>query len=110
MTAAVSARVTDYIDRFNQAVVSGDWVTFAAALTADAELVFPDIPIGPFRGRPAIVAAYRDRPPDDTVIVREVDTDGPVDTVRVRWQRGGGLVLRLTWRAEQVEQAEVTFV
>jgi steroid delta-isomerase len=110
MTATVPTRVTDYVDRFNRAVGSQDWVTFADGLTVDAELVFTDLPVGPFRGRGAITAAYRTEPPDDTVVVESVDTDGVVDTVRAHWQRGEGLVLRLTWRSDQVERVEVTFL
>ena len=43
-------------------VRSGDFAFMLAELTDDAELVFEGIPVGPFRGREAIRAAYRSQP------------------------------------------------
>ena len=40
----------------------------------DAELVFQGIPVGPFAGRDAIAAAYREQPPDDEIVL--LDGDG----------------------------------
>jgi steroid Delta-isomerase len=40
----------------------------------DAELVFEQIPVGPFVGRDAIAAAYREQPPDDEIVL--LDDDG----------------------------------
>jgi steroid delta-isomerase len=43
--------------------------------TEDAELVFEGIPVGPFRGREAIAAAYRTQPPDDEIELLDVAQD-----------------------------------
>ena len=45
-----------------------------AAFSADAELVFEGIPVGPFVGRDAIAEAYRAQPPDDEIVL--LDGDG----------------------------------
>ncbi len=52
---------------FNEAIWTGDWGPMLEHFTDDAELVFVGIPVGPFRGREAIAAAYRDRPPADEI-------------------------------------------
>jgi hypothetical protein len=48
----------------------------AGGLTDDAQLVFEGIPVGPFRGREAIGAAYRLQPPDGELELLGVDEDG----------------------------------
>ena len=45
-----------------------------AAFSADAELVFEGIPVGPFVGREAIGEAYAAQPPDDEIVL--LDGDG----------------------------------
>ena len=35
----------------------------------DAELAFEGVPVGPFRGKPAIAQAYLDQPPDDEIVI-----------------------------------------
>ena len=62
---------------FNAGIWTGDWGPMLARFTDDAELVFRGVPVGPFRGREAIEAAYRERPPDDEIVIsgprREAD-------------------------------------
>jgi steroid Delta-isomerase len=55
-------------------VRSGDFGPMVAAFSEDAELVFEGIPVGPFSGREAIAAAYREQPPDDEIVL--LDGDG----------------------------------
>ncbi len=59
--------LTAHVQRFNQAVETGDFAPMLAAFAPDAEMAFEGVPVGPFVGRDAIAAAYRSRPPDDTV-------------------------------------------
>ena len=44
-----------------------------AAFSADAEVMFDGIPVGPFVGREAIAEAYRAQPPDDEIVLLEDD-------------------------------------
>jgi hypothetical protein len=59
--------LVEHVARFNAGVRSGDFGPMVDGFTADAELVFEGIPVGPFRGRDAIAAAYRMQPPDDEI-------------------------------------------
>jgi RimJ/RimL family protein N-acetyltransferase len=62
----------EYFARHNLGVRHGDWEALGECFAEDAVLEFEGIPIGPFAGRDAIVAAYAERPPDDEVRVVEV--------------------------------------
>ena len=71
-----AALLRRYIARLNHGVRSGDFSSMLAELTDDAQLVFQGIPVGPFRGREAIGAAYRLQPPDDELELLGVEDDG----------------------------------
>jgi hypothetical protein len=71
-----AALLRSYITRLNHGVRSGDFASMLAELTDDAQLVFEGIPVGPFRGKEAIGAAYRSQPPDDEFELLDVDEDG----------------------------------
>jgi len=55
----------EHVRRFNEGVRTGDFTHMAAGFTEDAEMHFEGAPAGPFIGRDAIQAAYREQPPDD---------------------------------------------
>jgi steroid Delta-isomerase len=63
----------EYVERFNEGVRSGEWAPMLELLTDDAELEFVGIPVGPFRGRDAIAAAYAAQPPDDELVLLDGD-------------------------------------
>ncbi len=56
-----------HVRRFNEAVRSGDFTEVVKGFTADAEMVFEGVPVGPFVSRNAIAEAYSRQPPDDEV-------------------------------------------
>ena len=58
-----------HVDRFNEGVRSGDFGPMLEQFTEDAELAFEGVPVGPFRGKPAIAQAYADQPPDDEIVI-----------------------------------------
>ena len=78
------SRTADHVAAFNRAVTSGDWDTFAERFAADATMRFTGIPSGPFEGRTAIAAAYRENPPAETMTLLE---DGD-EVARFRWSGG----------------------
>jgi hypothetical protein len=82
--------LTDYVERFNAAVRSGDWEPMLELLAPDAELEFVGIPVGPFAGRDAIGEAYRMQPPDDELVLLE---------------RRGGLSAVYAWAKEPTRPA-----
>jgi drug/metabolite transporter (DMT)-like permease len=61
----------DHVGRFNVGVRTGDWEPMVGGFTEDAEMEFRGVPVGPFVGREAIAAAYREQAPDDELRVLE---------------------------------------
>jgi steroid Delta-isomerase len=102
----------EHVERFNQGVRSGDFAPMVAAFAEDAELHFEGVPAGPFIGRDAIDAAYREQPPDDEVeILGSEERDGVI-VARYAWLREEGRQageMRLTPREGQIEKLVVTF-
>ncbi len=97
MADPVVDRVADHVAAFNAAIESGDWRGFSARFAGDAQLDFVAVPVGPFDGRAAIAAAYLDNPPDDTMVVRSVDSGDVSDVVGFAWTRGGTGTMTLEW-------------
>ena len=67
----VPGLLDDHVDRFNAGVRTGDWTAMVAGFDEQAEMEFRGVPVGPFVGRDAIAAAYREQPPDDELRVLE---------------------------------------
>jgi hypothetical protein len=65
-----------HVERFNDGVRTGDFGPMVEAFAEDAEMAFEGVPAGPFGGRQAIEAAYREQPPDDEVVLLDVREDG----------------------------------
>jgi hypothetical protein len=102
----------EHVERFNQGVRSGDLRPMVAAFTEDAELHFEGVPAGPFVGRDAIEAAYREQPPDDEIeILGSEERDGVV-VARYAWLRDEGRQageMLLTPRGDRIQKLVVTF-
>jgi steroid Delta-isomerase len=102
----------EHVERFNQGVRSGDFAPMVAAFAADAELHFEGVPVGPFIGRDAIDAAYREQPPDDEVEILGAEVRDGVVVARYAWLRDEGRQageMRLTPRDGQIQKLVVTF-
>jgi len=101
-----------HVERFNEAVRSGDFGPMIAGFAEDAELRFEGVPVGPFAGRDAIAAAYREQPPDDEVDILGVEERDGVFVARYAWKKDEGRQageLLLTPRDDQIAQLVVTF-
>jgi SnoaL-like protein len=59
----------EHVARFNEGVRTGDWSGMLALTADDVVLEFDGIPVGPFRGRDAVGAAYAAQPPDDEIVL-----------------------------------------
>ena len=72
----VSVSVEEFVHRharlFNDGVRTGDFAPMIEGFTDDAELIFVGVPAGPYRGRRAIEAAYRETPPDDGIEILSI--------------------------------------
>jgi len=95
------SRTTDHLDAFNHAVTTGDWETFAHRFAENATMTFLGVPAGPFHGRTAISAAYRENPPTEPMTLVGPDADA----VRFRWASGGTGTMEITWTPEGAVQA-----
>src|SRR5262245_53627461 len=78
-----------HVERFNEGVRSGDFSRMLEQFTEDAELAFEGVPVGPFRGKPAIAQAYAEQPPDDEIVI-----------LRTRESGDDLVVADYAWRAE----------
>jgi RimJ/RimL family protein N-acetyltransferase len=82
----------DYVGDHNECVRTGDWEPLAGWFVEGAELVFDGVPVGPFHGRAAIAAAYRDQPPDDQVVTFRVTCADGIVTALYGWLADPGRV------------------
>jgi hypothetical protein len=87
MLPAVTPVLERHVARFNEGIRSGDFGPMLEQFAEDGELVFEGVPVGPFAGKAAIGAAYRERPPDDEI-----------DVLTTR-EEEGELVADYAWRA-----------
>ena len=113
MTGALDEFLERHVDTFNAAVRSGDFAPLVALFDADATLEFEDVPVGPFRGRKAIAAAYSTQPPTDTMTILDVrtDTDGTV-VEEFSWSADGGVrsgEMRLAVERGRIRRLVVSF-
>jgi steroid delta-isomerase len=102
----------EYIEAHNAAVRSGDWEAFSRWFAEGAEVRFEGVPVGPFRGREEIRAAYESRPPDDEVEVRNVRTEGDRTVADYGWAADQGLragELRVAWAGDLIRELVITF-
>jgi steroid Delta-isomerase len=103
----------DHVARFNEGVRTGDYGPMLERFSDGAELAFEGVPVGPFRGREQIAAAYRDQPPDDEVRVLDAQerADGVV-VARYGWANEPGVAageMRVTREGDRIVRLEVTF-
>jgi steroid Delta-isomerase len=103
------ATARQHVDRFNAAVLSGDWSALVATFHPDAVMTFAGPPVGPFAGRATIAAAYHDNPPDDTMRIRGFRTDGDTDLVDFEWSRGGTGTMEIRRAGDQITDLVVRF-
>jgi hypothetical protein len=111
MTQA-SDLVERHVEDFNHGVRSGDFAPMLRRFADDAELVFEGVPSGPYVGKEAIVAAYRDQPPDDRIAVESVRHEGDTLVCDYRWASEPDRVageMRFDIDGEVIRRLMVTF-
>jgi hypothetical protein len=106
---AVASLLEEHVRRFNDAVSSRDFDPLVELFADDAELRFEGVPAGPFVGRDAIAAAYREQPPDDQLdVVSTTEEDGVV-VERFAWRRGGTGTMRVSLAGGKIARLVVAF-
>lgn len=102
----------DHVERFNAGVRSGDWAPMLETFRDDGEMEFRGIPVGPFVGKAAIEAAYREQPPDDQVrVLEERERAGRIEA-RYAWLNESDVAageLLITPRDVKIAKLIVTF-
>lgn len=104
----------DHVRRFNGGVRSGDYGPMLELFDDEAVLEFRGVPVGPFHGREAIAAAYREQPPDDEIEVLSASEEGDEVRARYAWLRDGGraagdMILTRTGDGDRTAKLVVTF-
>jgi RimJ/RimL family protein N-acetyltransferase len=106
----LDAAVRRHCERFNEAQRTGDWTRFVASFAEDARMAFTNVPVGPFVGRAAILAAYREQPPTDTMTLQAVEpVDADTALARFRWDHDGPGTMLLRFRDGELVDLEITF-
>jgi ketosteroid isomerase-like protein len=108
-TDARPDRVSGHVAAFNDAVADGDYERLAERFAEDAVMSFVGVPVGPFVGRDAILVAYQEMPPDDTMAITSVHTDGEIDNVRFLWSAGGAGTMTMRWENDLLAELTVVF-
>ena len=106
------ALLHDYVMVHNECVRTGDWQPLAERFAADAELEFDGVPVGPFEGRDAILAAYGERPPDDEVLIFDARAEGERVVASYGWLREPAKVagrMLVTRHGDEIQRLVVTF-
>ena len=103
----------DHVVRFNDGVRSGEWSSMLEQFTEGARMAFEGAPVGPFQGREAIAAAYRDQPPDDEIELLDAEErDGELVVARYAWAAEPDVAageLRLRRAGDEIAELVVTF-
>ena len=107
----VVSYAVDHVDAFNHAVRGGDWKSFTDRFADDAVLEFVGMPVGPFVGRAAILHAYVENPPDDTIAIHgPVVLNGAELVVPYKWTTTGATgTMLITLRSNEVAHLTVMF-
>ena len=115
-SAAVSedpvAELRAHVRRFNDAVRSHDFSEMIDGFAVEAEMAFDGVPVGPFVGREAIAAAYRDQPPDDEVrLLGAPRVQGEIVESDYAWANDGRRAGRMILEAREglIARLTITF-
>ena len=103
----------EHVVRFNDGVRSGEWSSMLEQFTEGARMAFEGAPVGPFQGREAIAAAYRDKPPDDEIELLDAEErDAELVVARYGWAAEPDVAageLRLRRAGDEIAELVVTF-
>jgi steroid Delta-isomerase len=87
MSGDSSSVLARHIAALNAGVEGHDFEPMGDGLTEDCSMRFEGIPVGPYAGRAAIVAAYRTNPPDDRFVLLEQRVEPARVEATYAWSR-----------------------
>jgi steroid delta-isomerase len=105
----MAERVLEQCRLFNDGVRTGDWGPYLARFADTATMRIAGDPGSPYVGRDAIAAAYAQAPPNDTLTVTSVASEGDADVAGVAWAAGGSGTLRVRWSAGRIAELTAEF-
>jgi hypothetical protein len=86
----VSELFDRHVELFNSGVRTGDFGPMLEQFTADAELHFEGVSVGPFVGRSVIAEAYAQNPPDDEIDILHLEADAEPLVADYAWKKDEG--------------------
>ena len=101
-----------HVERFNEAIRSGDFAPMVSGFAIDAVMGFEGVKVGPFVGRDAIARAYADQPPSDEIrLLGAPAAEGDAVESEYAWASEGSRAGRmiLTSRDGAITRLIVTF-
>jgi len=100
-----------HVERFNEAVRSGDYAPMLSAFAPEAEVVFVGVRAGPFLGRDAIAAAYAGQPTDEVLQLCPSREEKDVTVADYAWAADGVRAGRMLLSARDglINRLVVTF-
>lgn len=102
--------VREHEQLFNDAVRAGDFDAFVATFAEEALMTFDGVPVGPFKGREKIAAAYAAQPPTDTMTIWSIEEVAPETALaRFDWDNGGSGSMQVRWRDGEVADLTISF-
>ena len=102
--------VEQHIALLNEGVRTRDFSKFLDTFADDAVMRFEGVPAGPFLGRAAIAAAYRDNPPDDTMRLTSIRPTAKGILASFEWEAGGNGFFILDTRDGKTVRLDVSFL
>ena len=84
--------LSTYAAQHNESVRTEDFAPLAALFAPDAELHFVGLPMGPFLGRPAILQAFTTHPPDDELILSNIEHTPTGERANYAWKAAPTLI------------------
>jgi steroid delta-isomerase len=106
--ADLRAFLERHVEKHNEAVRTSEFGSFLAMYADNAVMSFDDLPIGPFHGKEAIIDAYSEQPPNDTmwlIDMHEVGDDGV--TALFEWDAGGTGEMYLRWEGGRIVEHRI---
>lgn len=103
--------LAQYAALHNEGVRTGSFTALGRLFAVDAEMHFAGVPVGPFIGREAILQAFATHPPDDELVLREIETTRDGERCQYSWARSPTVVagtLELTRRGTDIRMLRIS--
>ncbi len=87
-----AALLQQYVERHNLGVRTGSFAKLAELFSPTLQMTFDGLPMGPFVGRTAVIAAFEERPPTDELCVGDIISQSDVAQTTYAWARDADVI------------------